>query len=161
MQKLLAVSGGEFKLLPFEAPGAQSIEGSWEFLLMEAARVRDEVGSHPPAIPAPAAAAPSAPAPALEDPVALAPKSKPNVVIAETLVCSHEGGPIYQWQCADVLDRVALLQNIAQQAALLSKELPLGKFERLEIRQPAHRALALFGSDRLIFVSAALQSPEA
>jgi CheY-like chemotaxis protein len=161
LQKLLAVSGGEFKLLPFQAPGAQTIDGSWEFLLMEAARVRDEVASHTPAVPAPAAAALSAPAPALEAPAAAAPKTKPKVVIAETLVCSHEGSPIYQWQCADVLDRVALLQNIAQQAALLSKELPLGKFERLEIRQPAHRAVALFGSDRLIFVSVALQPPEA
>lgn len=40
-QKLLSLSGGAFQLQPFEAPPTHSIEGQWEFLLMEAARVRD------------------------------------------------------------------------------------------------------------------------
>ncbi len=161
LQKLLAVSGGEFKLLPFEAPGTRSIEGPWEFLLMEAARVRDEVASRSPASPKPVPAAPpaSASAPALAPPAAPELKTTPKIVVAETLICSPAGGPLYQWQCPDVMERVALLQNIAQQAALLGKELPLGKFERLEIRQPAHRALALFGADRLIFVNIAHLPP--
>jgi CheY-like chemotaxis protein len=157
LHKLLAVSGGEFKLLPYASPGIRTIEGPWEFLLMEAARVRDEVALHPPAAPAipspPAAAA----VPAPETPAVPAVNAAPKVVLTETLICSREGAPIYQWQCADVLDRVALLQNIAQQAALLSQDLPLGKFERLEIRQPGRRSVALFGSDRLIFVSVANQ----
>jgi CheY-like chemotaxis protein len=139
-QKLLAVRGGEFKLLPFESPGLRSIEGPWEFLLMEAARVRDELASKILATPA------ATPPPAEE-------QLAPNVAVTETLVCSAQGDPIFQWQCTDVLDRVALLQNIAQQAALLSQALPLGKFERLEIRQPDRRTVALFGQDRLVFVS--------
>jgi len=79
--------------------------------------------------------------------------SAPNVAVTETLICTAQGDPIYQFQCADVLDRVALLQNIAQQATLLSQALPLGKFERLEIRQPDRRTVALFSQDRLVFVS--------
>jgi CheY-like chemotaxis protein len=141
-QKLLSVRGGEFKLLPFESPGLRSIEGPWEFLLMEASRLRDELAStvlDTPAAPAPA------PPPAEHLP--------PNVAVTETLICTAQGDPIYQFQCADVLDRVALLQNIAQQATLLSQALPLGKFERLEIRQPDRRTVALFSQDRLVFVS--------
>jgi CheY-like chemotaxis protein len=42
---MLALKGGEFVLKPFTEPGEQTLEGSWEFLLMEAARMRDEGGS--------------------------------------------------------------------------------------------------------------------
>lgn len=42
--RIMALKGGEFKLLPFQVPGSKSIEGSWEFLLMEAARLADEQG---------------------------------------------------------------------------------------------------------------------
>lgn len=42
--RIMALKGGEFKILPFQAPGSKSIEGSWEFLLMEAARLADEQG---------------------------------------------------------------------------------------------------------------------
>jgi len=45
LQQLLALAGGSFELLPFEPPPQRSIEGQWEFLLMEAARVRDEIAS--------------------------------------------------------------------------------------------------------------------
>lgn len=150
-QKLLAVAGGEFKLLPFEAPSARTINGPWEFLLMEAARVRDELASQaPPAPPVPAAEPESEP---VEE------KLPPNAVLSETLICSGEGKPLYHWQCADVLDRVALLQNISQQATLLAQALPLGKFERLEIRQPDRRTVALFDRDRLVFVSVVHPAP--
>ncbi len=39
---VLGLKGGEFDLRPFVEPPAQSIEGQWEFLLMEAARQVDE-----------------------------------------------------------------------------------------------------------------------
>ena len=45
---LLALKGGEFRLKPFEEPLEKSITGSWEFLLMEAARLRDEVRQDAP-----------------------------------------------------------------------------------------------------------------
>jgi HEAT repeat protein/CheY-like chemotaxis protein len=43
--KLLALPSGEFQLQPFEPPPQRTIEGQWEFLLMEAARTRDEMVS--------------------------------------------------------------------------------------------------------------------
>lgn len=45
---LLALKGGEFRLKPFEEPPEETITGSWEFLLMEAARMRDEVSRDAP-----------------------------------------------------------------------------------------------------------------
>lgn len=41
-QQLLQLSGGEFKLKTFSEPPAITIHGSWEMLLMEAVRHRDE-----------------------------------------------------------------------------------------------------------------------
>jgi CheY-like chemotaxis protein len=41
-QQLLALNGGEFQFLPFRPPPERTVQGSWEFLLMEAARLRDE-----------------------------------------------------------------------------------------------------------------------
>ena len=45
---LLCLAGGEFDVQSFTAPPTQSISGSWEFLLMEAARKRDEEGMMTP-----------------------------------------------------------------------------------------------------------------
>ncbi len=39
---MLALRGGEFNLLPYIEPPRRTIEGQWESLLMEAARLHDE-----------------------------------------------------------------------------------------------------------------------
>ena len=78
--------------------------------------------------------------------------------VAETLICSGQGTPLYQWQCADVMARIALLQEITQQAALVGQLLPFGKFDRLEIQLPAGRAVAQVKSDRMVFVQVATET---
>ncbi|HEX4341860.1 MAG TPA: DUF4388 domain-containing protein, partial [Verrucomicrobiae bacterium] len=40
--KLLSLKGGEFQMKPFTAPPKRTISGTWELLVMEAARVSDE-----------------------------------------------------------------------------------------------------------------------
>ena len=45
LNKILCLKGGEFSLRPFAEPPRQTIDGPWEFLVMEAARARDEGGS--------------------------------------------------------------------------------------------------------------------
>src|SRR5207253_7129971 len=47
--QLLSLNGGEFNHKPFSEPPARTISGSWEFLLMEAARKRDEANESPSA----------------------------------------------------------------------------------------------------------------
>jgi hypothetical protein len=149
-QKLLAITGGEFKLQPFEAPESRTIEGSWEFLLMEAARVADELASQAPAETVSDEAGDSA-APAAE----VVEEAAPDVVVAETLICSAQGELVYQWQCGDVLARTTLLQTVAQQAGLLAQCLPIGTFERLEILQASNRTVAQISQGRMAFVRVA------
>ena len=146
-QKLLALAAGAFQLQPFEPPPARTIEGQWEFLLMEAARVRDESAQ-------PAADAPPEPARILETPPA---DGLPSLLM-ETLICSGQGKPLYQWQCYDANGRVELLKKISQYAARLGRLLPLGKFDRLEIQLHDSRAVAQAKPDRLVYVQAALEN---
>src|ERR1700733_5233046 len=42
LNKILSLKGGEFSLRPYAEPPRQTIDGPWEFLVMEAARARDE-----------------------------------------------------------------------------------------------------------------------
>jgi CheY-like chemotaxis protein len=146
-QKVLSLSGGAFQLLPFERPPAQTIEGQWEFLLMEAARVRDETAPPPPD---PAAK----PAQMLETP----PDDGSPAHLMETLICSGQGKPFYQWQSPQANGRVELLKKISQYAARLGRLLPLGKFDRVEIQLFDSRAVAQVNTDRMIFVQVATEN---
>jgi CheY-like chemotaxis protein len=58
LAKILSLDGGEFRVQPFKAPAERTIQGRWEVLLMEAARVRDEqaAAGSPPARTAPSEA---------------------------------------------------------------------------------------------------------
>ena len=140
LQRLLALPGGSFELVPFEPPPERTIHGPWEFLLMEAARVRDETAAQ---------AVPDEP---VVDPKTLAAPTTAAVRVAKTLICSGLGKPLYDAECADVNARVALLKKIAQQAAQLAQILPLGNFDRLEMQLADGRAIAQARPDRLIFV---------
>jgi CheY-like chemotaxis protein len=147
LQRLLALSGGSFELVPFEKPAERTIEGQWEFLLMEAARLRDESAGQI------AAGEPQV------DPKTPAAPITVSARVVETLICSGLGEPLYHAECADVISRVALLKRIVQQAAQLAQTLPLGKFDRLEMQLPEGRAIAQARPDRLVYVRTATQLP--
>ena len=145
--QLLSLPSGEFQLHPFELPPKRSIEGQWEFLLMEAARVRDETMAAQAS--ANGAVSPPETKPAFESSTTafhLAAR------VEETLVCSGQGEPLYVWQCPDTSARVALLQNVAQQAASFGQLIPLGNFDRLEIQLADSRVVAQARADRMVFV---------
>ena len=40
--RLLSLTGGEFRMKPFQSPAQRTVEQPWEYLVMEAARCRDE-----------------------------------------------------------------------------------------------------------------------
>jgi hypothetical protein len=44
LQILLSANNGDFHLHPYRPPSERTIQGSWEWLLLESARVRDEEG---------------------------------------------------------------------------------------------------------------------
>jgi CheY-like chemotaxis protein len=150
-QKLLSLPSGKFQMQPFEPPPAHSIEGQWESLLMEAARLHDETASQ--ALTTKTAEKPE-PLPAAKTSASIAVSGFP-VRIAETLICSGQGDVLYAWQCPDVNARVMLLQHIAQQTTRLGELLPLGSFDRLEIQLGTGRVVAQVKPDRMILVHAA------
>jgi hypothetical protein len=78
--------------------------------------------------------------------------------LMETLICSGQGKPLYQWQCADSSNRVELLKKISQYGARLGRLLPLGKFDRLEIQLHDSRIVAQVNANRMVFVQAATES---
>jgi len=169
--QLLALAGGEFNLNPFVAPPAQTIDGSWEFLLMEAARKRDESAEvnpaaseeatlpagAPPGIPELVTAEPDPALTASEGPLAT-PTLPRRPLIEEVLVCSLQGDVLYEWQSAKAGARISFLEFLSLKAHQLAQGLPLGSFDRLEIEGPGTRVVTQIQIDRAIFIRASRQA---
>jgi CheY-like chemotaxis protein len=172
---LMGFAGGEFDVQPFAEPAMITISGSWEFLLMEAARQRDEdintasQASHsdsgfptPGPATAPIRQIPSilpiieatAPVPdalsnGRED-MPNPPASQPQV--DEFLVCSLQGEVLHEWQCSNANGRVGFLEFLSLKACQLAQGLPLGGFDRLEVNSSTGRVVAQIQADRALFV---------
>jgi CheY-like chemotaxis protein len=145
---LLALRGGEFNLLPFTEPSRRTIEGQWESLLMEAARLSDEGQKFLEVDEAGPSAAELG-----QLVVAGAPGSPAGQVrIEEILLCSGAGEVLYQWDTKSLELRLRLLEQIEQQAAQLSNLAPVGRFDRLEIMTPDGRIVCQVHPDRRLFV---------
>lgn len=162
LNKILSLKGGEFNLKPFTEPSQQSIDGPWEFLLMEAARVRDEMANEAdePAETVPPLPKPAPPvrgnelAPAAA-PIYVQPPTKNRIVrINEMLVCSAKGEVLYDWQCSNLSDRVSFLEFLSRKSIQLGEGLNLGAFDRLEMEGELARVIAQAKSDRGVFVRA-------
>jgi CheY-like chemotaxis protein len=102
LNKILCLKGGEFNLRPFAEPPQQTIDGPWEFLLMEAARARDEAGEPEEAPPVeadiPLRPMPK-PAPPLKPPASFSPAIAPiapsaNLPESNTTITRKEGLPV-------------------------------------------------------------------
>ncbi|HEX3798172.1 MAG TPA: response regulator [Verrucomicrobiae bacterium] len=183
LNKILGLKGGEFNLRPFTEPPIQTIDGSWEFLLMEAARARDEESENeipeaPPSVAdlPPAPAIMPKPAPPLRPPVNVVAPAKPIVPSApvvslpapaenrparidEMVVCSARGEVLYEWQCANAGDRVSFLEFLSRKSLQLGEGLGLGVFDRLEIEGDSSRVVAQLKKDRGVFVRATKTAP--
>jgi CheY-like chemotaxis protein len=147
---LLALRGGEFNLLPFTEPPRRTIEGQWESLLMEAARLSDEGQKFlEPDEAGPGAAEPGELAAAAPD------RPAGQVRIEEIVLCSGAGEVLYEWDTKSLELRLRLLQQIEQQAAQLSSLAPVGRFDRLEILTPDGRIVCQVQPDRRLFVRSA------
>ena len=138
-QKLFTLTGGTFELLDFEVPPERTINRTWEFLLGEALRQREQIAQR--------AFSGESISTEGETPV-VASAGQPM----EILICSGAGEVFYSWQCASAADRVTLLQKIAERAEKLIPELQLGKLDRVEVQLPAGRAVLQARTDRLVFV---------
>ena len=165
--RIMNLGGGDFGLKPFEDPAEETVQESWETLLMEAARVHDEgeTATQTASAPAPSADVSDEPAalpwedkgfqPASDDAV----EAKPPPTVhdlrpktQEMLVCSPQGDVLYEWQCASTEKSIEMLEFITQQAKLIAGALPVGKFDRLEILEHDSRTVTHFQEDFALLV---------
>jgi CheY-like chemotaxis protein len=155
---LMALAGGEFNLRPFTQPRTHSISAQWEFLLMEAARKRDEDGEMSELEPSPSAALAAA-----TDPFAVprtqfitkAPDPKPEDYrpeIAEFLILSSQADVLYKWQCEEINGRINFLEFLSQRARQVAQGLPVGEFQRFEVYGSKSRAVVQVDTDHAFLV---------
>src|SRR5262249_40663576 len=116
---LLGLSGGEFSLQPYTEPARRSISGQYEFLLMEAARMRDE-GSPQSRLPGSLGTATGLQA-AIDN---SAPTEARGISIEEALLCSSAGEVLYQWKCESIENRLDLFKRIEQEGLVATKGMP-------------------------------------
>jgi CheY-like chemotaxis protein len=169
---LMALSGGEFNLRAFTQPSQRTISVQWEFLLMEAARKRDEdaeAAAEPPSpfqtAPIPMAPAPTATAAVSQMPNPFAsphtqflvkpapPKPeeyRPEIV--EFIILSSQADVLYKWQCEDINGRIGFLEFLSQRARQVAQGLPLGQFERFEVHGSKTRAIAHLDTEHAFLV---------
>jgi CheY-like chemotaxis protein len=145
---LLALRGGEFNLLPYNEPPRRTIEGHWESLLMEAARLNDEGQTF---------LEPDEAGPGTTELGQVAVAGSEELLsgqmrIEEVVLCSGAGEVLYEWQTKSLELRLRLLEQIEQQAAQLGGLAPLGRFDRLEILTQEGRIICQVQPDRRLFV---------
>ncbi len=142
---ILALQGGEFNLQPFTEPPQRTIEGQWESLLMEAARLSDESqGAESGMSPA----GDGQPGGASTDGA----PSGGGIRIEEVLLCSGSGEVLHDWEVKSSELRLRLLEQIEQQASQISTIAPVGRFDRLEIISTDGRVICQVQPDRRLFV---------
>jgi CheY-like chemotaxis protein len=130
---LLGLAAGEFTLHPFTEPTRRSISGQYEFLLMEAARLRDENSSQ---VPQPGSLLGNG----SELPATEATEAQ-GIRIEEALLCSSAGEVLYQSKCESLEARLDFFRKLEQQAMEASKGTPSGRFHRVSMDTGASRLL--------------------
>jgi len=146
---LLALRGGEFNLQPFVEPARRTIEGQWESLLMEAARLSDEGQQTMPADD-------SQPGGGFVANTTIARASlTEGIRIEEIVLCAGSGEVLHDWQVTSLELRVRLIEQIEQQAGYISTLASVGRFDRVEINTPEGRVVCQIKPDRRLFVRSA------
>ena len=146
---LLALRGGEFNLQPFVEPARRTIEGQWESLLMEAARLSDEGQQAMPADE-------SQPGSGFAANTTIAPASLTGGLrIEELVLCSGSGEVLHDWQVQSLELRLRLIEQIEQQANYVSTLASVGRFDRVEIRTAEGRVVCHIKPDRRLLVRSA------
>lgn len=170
LQKILTITGGEFKHLPFAEPPRETLEGSWEFLLLEAVRQRDEAAGgeagQTDAMPEAdlfqsANAAPEAPEPRLA-PIFLQAESAPveaapveeAPVINELVVCADTGEVLYETGSPSAAARRKMCAAAFDGGAKIQALIPVGALERIEFLSAPGRVMARFQDGQSIFIRA-------
>ncbi len=170
---LLSQRGGEFQLRPLSESPPRTLEGSWEFLLMDAARLRDE-GGPPPVSTVDAredAGVANTEVGVEQTETGWSAQPEPGVdsaralqvhrTIEDFLVCSGDGKVLYEWGCRNSDLWINFLEFLSQKCRRLSQGLPLGTFHRMEAIADNTRLVALVQDNRGIVVRSRIEPPAA
>lgn len=153
---LMSLSGGAFNQSPYAEPPQRTISGSWESLLMEAARYRDEVASEELSNGPSESSGQTGPNGnhTLFFKRAVEPSSKPETrpEVAELLILSSQGDLLYEWQCADVAGRTQFLEFISKRARQISQGLSFGHFQGFEMHGNSSRIVTQIEEDHAVLV---------
>ncbi len=134
-EELILLKGGEFNHLPYVEPPERTVNGPWEFLLMEAVRKRDEAagaGQESETTTAGAATVPP--------------------MVKEMVVCSESGELLEQWQSSAAANRCAVLVLLRETSRRLEAVLPVGMLERVEFFGGEEREVARLSPQGGIYV---------
>lgn len=174
--RLLAFDTGEFALKPYSDPGEETIQCQWEMLIMEAARVRDEIQEKADTEKArlattvvPAPIAPAAPislparptlAPPTIKPQKQANPALPQPKIEEMIICTNQGETLYEWQATDADIRMELARLLQTRAEHLGRNLELGRCDRIEAPGQNTRMVFQLQKGCTVFVRSSNVTPE-
>ncbi len=143
---LLALRGGEFNLQPYVEPAQRTIQGQWESLLMEAARLTDEGQQIIEPDPSSGTGGSST---NRDGSGASIPG---GVRIEEIVLCSGAGEVLHDWEVQSLELRLRLMEQIEEEATQISGIASVGRFDRLEILTPEGRIVCQVQPDRRLFV---------
>jgi CheY-like chemotaxis protein len=138
LYSLLGLQGGEFALQAFTEPPRRTISGQYQFLLMEAARLRDEAGLEPARERRGVWSATDFGAASAET---LTPTEARGARIEEVLLCSSAGEVLYQSKCESVESRLEIFKQLELQAMQAAKGTPSGRFHRVTMETGNSRLL--------------------
>ncbi|HLP78839.1 MAG TPA: DUF4388 domain-containing protein, partial [Candidatus Paceibacterota bacterium] len=146
--QLLALKGGDFQLRPYSKPPRQTIDGHWESLMMEAARLSDEASAGNTQVFGNTQFM-------TRSNVAAAVTSSRE--IREIVLCSVTGELLYEWPAGHADKRIQLLDQLLNISGSLNQILDWTRGERLELTSPGQRAVMLFQPDRKVLVNSSEQ----
>ncbi len=72
--------------------------------------------------------------------------------IEEMLVCTERREVLHEWQCLESEKRLAFLEFVAAKSRQLGEELPLGKFDRLELQSSNGRMVVHWQGNRGVLI---------
>lgn len=155
---LLGLRGGEFRVENFREPERRTIDAPWEFLLMEAARKRDE-GVMPEGEEVAEDDVRSMPGVADVEQPEVAPADADDGLgeglrrsIEELLVCSSDGVVLRDWKVQSPERWVNFVEFLSQKARSIGRGLPLGGLERFEAAGEDERLMALLREDHAVLI---------
>jgi CheY-like chemotaxis protein len=139
LNRLLGLKGGQFHHATYVEPEARTIEASWEFLLMEAARQKDELADAKDRAAVPAPASPRATA-------------IPASACKEIVVTSDRGEVIFEKGSTDKQGRASIMKLIRNVGAKIGEMLPFGPLERVELPGENERNVVRLTDQGTVFV---------